>query len=248
MTTCKNKHSECPGSKRPWKSGRLPWRVIDVDHMCLYTSKPGEKAFYATLSYCWGGNQEFKTTKETFYSITQELPYKSLPKTIQDAFLVTQQVGLRYLWIDALCIIQDSESDVASWLAIMDDVYSECTVCIGAATAKSVKEGFLTPRPLPSAMKLPFDWGGRIKGHVWIPPPLLNPPIREPLSTRVWTSRSYPWRRELLCMLPMDSSGATLLPFARRSQKITSAPFQSQSFFQTSFIGGSFSQVDRRVA
>jgi Heterokaryon incompatibility protein (HET) len=71
----------------------------------------------------------------------QELPYASLPKIIQDAILVTRQVGLRYLRIDALCIIQDSESSAAFRIAAMDDVYSNCTICIGTAVAKSVAEG-----------------------------------------------------------------------------------------------------------
>jgi hypothetical protein len=122
---------------------------------------------YATLSYCWGGDQPFKTTAENFLLMQESLDYNSLPKTIQDAIVVTRQIGLRYLWIDALCIIQDSQTDIACWINRMDSMYSDCTICIGAAVAKFVSEGFLRPRQHPRAVKLPFDLTKGGKGHVW---------------------------------------------------------------------------------
>jgi len=154
--------------------------------MRLHISESGQMAPYATLSYCWGGDQLFKTTAENFLLMQESLDYNSLPKTIQDAILVTRQIGLRYLWIDALCIIQDSQTDIAYWINRMDSVYSDCTICIGAAVAKVVSEGFLRPpRQHPRAVKLPFDFNKGGKGHVWATRDRssVDP---EPLFQRAW--------------------------------------------------------------
>ncbi|ETI20382.1 hypothetical protein G647_08417 [Cladophialophora carrionii CBS 160.54] len=129
----------------------LPTRVLDVrvdpgdDLVRLYPTG-GERAEYAALSYCWGSDQNFLTTRENLATLTAGIAVHRLPKTIQDAIYVTRQLGIPYLWVDALCIIQDSEIDKPQELEKMSHIYKQATVTISAAVASNCHEGFLHPR------------------------------------------------------------------------------------------------------
>jgi hypothetical protein len=76
-----------------------------------------------------------------------EIPYSNLPKTILDAFEVTRNLGLEYIWIDSLCIVQDDQPDKDRELPRMRRIYANSFVTISAASATSCYEGFLDPRP-----------------------------------------------------------------------------------------------------
>ncbi len=108
---CVSSHPKCA-----YKPGPLPKRVLHVgtatSHSRLYVSQ-GEKAEYVTLSHCWGPPESHppKVLESTAESAIASLPLASLPKTFQDAILITRQLGIRYLWIDSLCILQDSPED-----------------------------------------------------------------------------------------------------------------------------------------
>jgi hypothetical protein len=97
---------------------------------------------YACLSYCWGGDQ-FKTTRATLEKLMAEIPTASLSLTVADAVEVTRRLGLRYLWVDALCIVQDSDEDKAREIVRMGAIYKNAAVTIAAATARAASEGFL---------------------------------------------------------------------------------------------------------
>ncbi|OCL08000.1 HET-domain-containing protein, partial [Glonium stellatum] len=69
------------------------------------------------------------------------LPYHNLPRTFQDAFLITKKLGLEYLWIDALCIVQDSEEDWKIESAKMPYIYSQALFCIAADSSANASSG-----------------------------------------------------------------------------------------------------------
>ena len=73
-----------------------------------------------------------------------------LPKTIQDAIFVTHELGLRFLWVDTFCIVQDDEEEKAREISNMDRIFSEAEITIAAARASHVYEGFLHPRRIPN--------------------------------------------------------------------------------------------------
>lgn len=77
---------------------------------------------YAALSYCWGGDQDYKTTSTNIGSYRQRLHLPPTAKTIHDTILVTRKLGLEYLWVDALCIVQDEWGDMVTELARMPDI------------------------------------------------------------------------------------------------------------------------------
>jgi hypothetical protein len=59
---------------------------------------------YATLSYFWGRKGHFTTTRATLLQRLEKIPKEDLPQTFQDSVALTRSLGLRYLWIDAICI------------------------------------------------------------------------------------------------------------------------------------------------
>jgi hypothetical protein len=115
---------------------------------------------YAALSYCWGGPQTVTSTMATIQDRTQGVTMQSFPQTIQDAIYVTQNLGLRHIWIDALCILQDSPEDKAHELGQMARIYANSYVTIAATSARSVSEVFLQTREPraqdPKWFPLPF--------------------------------------------------------------------------------------------
>lgn len=83
---------------------------------------------YAALSYTWGPSQRGITTTQNYGSYIQGIKTSLLARAIQDAIWVTRKLGLQYLWVDSLCIIQDSDSDKLPELGKMDSIYSFSTL------------------------------------------------------------------------------------------------------------------------
>lgn len=102
---CLREHSQCRTHMMPI----LPRRVIDVKSggLRLLVPRDGTRGHWIALSHCWGTNNTFKTTLNKIESFEQGIEWEELPKTFQDAVLVTRALGVQYLWIDTLCIIQD---------------------------------------------------------------------------------------------------------------------------------------------
>jgi hypothetical protein len=103
----------------------------------------GRKGRYVALSYAWGGRSIFQTTQATISDMEQGFPLESLPKTLCDAAKVVHILGLEYLWIDSLCIIQDSEEDKVREIGKMGDVYSQAFLTIAASNSDAADRGFL---------------------------------------------------------------------------------------------------------
>ncbi|PMD29441.1 HET-domain-containing protein [Hyaloscypha variabilis F] len=89
---------------------------------------------FATLSHCWGVDYDtrYQTTTRTLCDHRDRILYANLPKTYLDAVIVCRSLSIRYLWIDSLCIIQDSPEDWAREAASMSDVYSNSHLTISA--------------------------------------------------------------------------------------------------------------------
>jgi hypothetical protein len=77
----------------------------------------------------------------------QQLPQDGLPQTVQDAISVAKAIPVDYLWIDAMCILQDSAEDKAREIERMAQIYSQSTVTIVAASSEDMNDGFLQTRP-----------------------------------------------------------------------------------------------------
>ncbi|RSL66694.1 hypothetical protein CEP51_012771 [Fusarium floridanum] len=104
---------------------------------------------FAALSYCWGtpselkSNPPYKATASTIQTLRSGLDVSELPITIQQALLVCKELEIGYIWIDSLCIIQDSLADWEVEATKMATVYSMSKVTIIAASSTSCHSGFL---------------------------------------------------------------------------------------------------------
>lgn len=142
---------------------------------------------YAALSYCWGGDQAVKLTKLNLVPWCSGISFLDLPQTIKDAVTVTIELGLCFLWVDALCIIQDDDADNVQELARMGDIYREAHVTLSAARSTKVHEGFLQSRYIPGerGFRVPFLCNDGQMGSVvlWRG---REPGTREPTEARAW--------------------------------------------------------------
>ncbi|KAK5652044.1 hypothetical protein OQA88_10947 [Cercophora sp. LCS_1] len=151
----------------------LPMRVIDVEPNgsagCrIHQTQYGEKAQYAALSYCWGkGSQQVTTTRSNITNFSSELP-AGLSATIRDAIRVCREIGLRFLWVDALCIVQDDDNDKLDQIARMGSIYKNATLTIVAACAETAAAGFLSSENTKAQCTLPFFVDDRTSGTVSI--------------------------------------------------------------------------------
>jgi hypothetical protein len=137
----------CPYKDRDAKTP--PARVVKIQEkdghfiLTLHETKGTSDLRWCALSYCWGADQPFKTTKATYPKYLTGLPYDLLPRTIQDAIQTTHSLGAEFLWIDALCIIQDDMDDLSRELGRMAQIYQESWVTIVASKTKTCFDGFL---------------------------------------------------------------------------------------------------------
>ncbi|TVY15991.1 hypothetical protein LARI1_G005451, partial [Lachnellula arida] len=139
---CASQHTACKQL-----DAKLPKRLIDIhsedDKFRIIETEPGSTGRYIALSYCWGASKFLTTTTADTVSDWRSL--SDLPKSITDAVVVTKALGVRYLWVDALCIIQDSIEDWVIQSSRMGSVYRNAYVTIAASSALSADVGFLGP-------------------------------------------------------------------------------------------------------
>ncbi|GAB1738441.1 hypothetical protein NU219Hw_g3247t1 [Hortaea werneckii] len=105
---------------------------------------PSSHTVYTALSYCWGDAHILKTTKATLDHHMRQLPIHEVPLTITDAFAVTRRLGLRYIWVDALCIVQDDEEDWNGEVGNMHEIFAGSYLTLLAAEADSAAGGLFS--------------------------------------------------------------------------------------------------------
>lgn len=96
---------------------------------------------YVALSYCWGSSQNYLTTLENIEQMKAGIRMEAVPLTIRDAIEITRLLRIRYLWVDALCIIQDSPDDWHIESQKMAEVYGGAFLTIAAALGASSHHG-----------------------------------------------------------------------------------------------------------
>jgi hypothetical protein len=146
----------------------LPSRLIHVGddaqgilpHLVIVDYRLRRRApEYVALSYCWGTPAEsatqFKTEQNTLKDRMAGFELDAMTKVMQDAVVTTRKLSIRYLWIDAVCIIQDDNADWERESSTMGDVYRHAYVTICAMASPSCHIGFLERNP-PS-ISVPFQ-------------------------------------------------------------------------------------------
>ncbi|KAL8855860.1 MAG: hypothetical protein Q9178_007521 [Gyalolechia marmorata] len=118
------------------------------------------------------------------------IPLNSLPRTFQDAIVITRKLGLRYIWIDSLCILQDSREDWEKESTMMGEIYASGYLNIAARGAVNAESGcFFSRDPEPPACRLVYESPDQaIVGSMYIRDPSYQTElIRDaPLDNRGW--------------------------------------------------------------
>lgn len=132
---------------------KAPSRLLEVHGDKIYLRTLSElndqTPKYATLSYCWGSReQNLETTTETLEKHQYGLDFTSpdMPKTLRDGIRVAQRLGIGYMWIDCLCIIQDSDSDWQAEAKSIGEYYRNSFLTISALNSTGADQGFLSVR------------------------------------------------------------------------------------------------------
>ncbi|KAK5745333.1 hypothetical protein LTR17_001494 [Elasticomyces elasticus] len=102
--------------------------------------------FYTTLSHCWGHTLNFELLRNNARRLRTAIPWNSLPRTFQDAAIVTARLGVRYLWIDSLCIMQDDKDDWAKEASRMSAVYTNSVLNLAADASRDSHGGLFRRR------------------------------------------------------------------------------------------------------
>lgn len=150
MDECFEKHPDCIQRG----DGFLPTRLLDVgktigSKVRLVNSKdipsltlPGKYPKFLALSHCWGkSGPSLVLCSSTMDILSTGVELADLPRTFRDASRVTQMLDIRYLWIDSLCIVQDSSADWQKEAAQMDSVYRKAHLTLAAASSTDSEGG-----------------------------------------------------------------------------------------------------------
>ncbi|KAF0315040.1 hypothetical protein GQ607_017730 [Colletotrichum asianum] len=208
LSSCRKNHDVCNNYRQEAQSFGQPRYLLDLAS-CGYGQvrlvELGKVVDFAILSYCWGEKPQYKTTSENLKDHLTGFPLNNLPGTIQCAIKVTRALGLQYLWVDALCILQGDEKTIIDEVRTAHEYYARAAIVIGAASSEHSDADFLAPR----------DWSYR--GYE-LPVRLIHGEDRtncrlsllerafhktpEPMDTRVWT---FPEAKNALCILRFES-------------------------------------------
>ena len=143
-----------------------------------------------TLSHCWGGQVPLRLMRENLPAFQEGIEYSKLPRTFQDAVQITRGLLIRYLWIDSLCIIQDSETDWIQEAATMADVYRHSWCNIAATKAKDGRDGCFGRRDIrsviPCSVMANWQYAPKQLLQLWDLKIWDSNIDDRPLSTRAW--------------------------------------------------------------
>lgn len=177
--------------------------VIDVVQMKLCSlpePSEGDKSLYVALSYVWGRptGQDHRTLRANVSQRTYPggIEERTLPKTIRQAIQLTRDLGLRYIWIDSLCIVQDSYSSFKLNAEMMDLIYRNAHLTICAADGEGSGEGLSALDPM-KAEKPIAQYVEGIKLQV-------SRPSESVIRDSVWNQRGWTFQERILsprCLL-----------------------------------------------
>jgi len=155
---------------------------------------------YAALSHRWGTNKSFVLTLANRERYLQGIPPSNISSTLQDAIHITRGLGLQFLWVDSMCIVQDDASDWARESATMSRVYGLSTCTIAAANSGSGDAGcFATRNPhrvRPCIIPNPFKADS--KYSFYVRSQYLHTIHRNEVKDSLWYNRGWVFQERTL--------------------------------------------------
>jgi len=172
LSDCSSLHEECKrGTQRRLTNSTIPTRLVDVGvegaEMCpklVITNGHEVYSTYTALSYSWGkARPGIKTTASNEQDQTRHIDYSNLSRTIQEAIIMSRKLGVRYIWVDSLCILQSEVPGdplhAADWkveAARFGQYYENAVVTIAATGAWCASDGLFLERPGETGNPQPY--------------------------------------------------------------------------------------------
>lgn len=159
---CQNGHGCC----RPGQSPHLPIRVLDLgvadkcENTVYLVEAQSVAGQYGTISHCWPSGETVTTTNGTLESHKLGIKMRGLPESFQNAILIFRALGVRYVWVDSLCIVQDNEADWQAQSAQIDSIFANSCITIAVADDGSCTPGCFLSEP-PTLRSRLIRWPGR---------------------------------------------------------------------------------------
>lgn len=157
IKNCLSSHVRC----QQQKPTTLPKRVLDLSlgsdskSVVLHESQwnedeqRSEHGEYVALSHAWGSGKGPKTTKDNLQAHLKGIAWSILPRAFQEAIVFTRALGVRYLWVDALCIVQDDVQARLEESVRMDEIFGNAFLTIAATSATDSSTEPLFPAKTP---------------------------------------------------------------------------------------------------
>lgn len=188
LQECDGQHSCITKGPKP-----LPTRVIEVNPetwKARLLEASGKTGKYLTLSHRWGQSQPIRTTRANVARHRSEIPRSGLPRTFKDAMRLAIALGVSYIWIDSLCIIQDDADDWNQEAVKMAQYYGNSYVTIAATVSENANGGLFQD---VTCKEVKFAWSGsrgKIDANVRIRKLASHPQpdnmAKYPLLSRAW--------------------------------------------------------------
>ncbi|KAH8896977.1 hypothetical protein GQ53DRAFT_680702 [Thozetella sp. PMI_491] len=174
----------------------LPKRLLDLgpessSNILLSETKGLSPSLpYIALSHRWGEGKHFCTLTSNVASYQRGIPFEDLPATFRHAVVVARQLGIRYLWIDSICIVQGPGGDFSTEATSMETVFNSAICVLAASSSQGQWEGFLNRRPIDSITRTTVAFTGEDgKPAVYVSPffdDFDGHVLHGPLSQRGW--------------------------------------------------------------
>lgn len=164
--------------------GDLIWKLIDTSIVPLMSPN------YMTLSYRWSPSPGLTLNRSTLMVFRGGMPLHNLPQTFKDTVIVAHRFSVRYLWIDSLCILQDSSEDWERESSLMRDVYTNSCCNIAAAASTDTEGGLFRDRHLedvqPGFVRVPLFGSGDMDFYIFDESYWERQILMTPLHQRGW--------------------------------------------------------------
>ncbi|KAI8939158.1 hypothetical protein NX059_004992 [Plenodomus lindquistii] len=139
-STCLESHTKCKARERVDDSNILPARLISVarSEIRIVSTKnfaPANHTRYMTLSHRWQPQATLELTRHNLAQMGHHIDIYSLPQIFQDAIYVARYIGIPYVWIDALCIVQDDDTNRLQKIFVMGHIYRNAILNVGGTAA-----------------------------------------------------------------------------------------------------------------
>ncbi|TQV99401.1 hypothetical protein V2A60_004880 [Cordyceps javanica] len=203
----KHHESTCSVKYKDFKLPTAKLNLIDVEDLCIVT--PNEPVRYAALSYVWGDGvlPTAKQANITFLRIPGAFlkgGYLELPATIHDALRLCASIGIRYLWVDSMCIVQDDVESKMEQIKAMSSVYANAYLTLVALTSEGansgiprISQGRLATKSSPF-INLPCQTLIKASQGANGLPPMIH--ARTTWTKRAWTLQETVLSKRLLCL------------------------------------------------